>query len=564
MVRPMFGVESEYAIAGLKGKEAMRHDDLVNRFVQAARRLLPHLPDACSTAGMYLESGARFYIDCGTLPEMTTPECTTPWELARYIKAGERIMENLTHAVQTETKGVTEVMCFRCNVDYSGGTTWGSHESFLHRANPADLPDQLIPHLVTRVVYTGAGGFNPLVSGLEFSVAPRLMHIQHAVSPESTNNRGIFHQKNEPLSGDGYNRLHVLCGESLCSETAIVLKIGATALVVAMAEEGLKPGSGLRLASPVDALHAVSSDITCKRKLRLARGGDITAIEVQRRLLHLAERNLGVLPPWANEICSLWRLTLDRLEGAPDSVATVLDWALKLRLFRDRADRRGIPMEKFAFLNSIVQGLNVALADVGASGRDAHLNVVLGAGSPIPEEVTQSGVSLAKEGLAWSDVERFLNLRDEFYQIDTRFGQIGPRGIFTELDRQGVLNHKVAAVDGVEAAMREPPEVGRAKLRGECVRRLSGQAKARCDWMAVFDADGRMLDLNDPFAATEVWSDPPVQAPAQGDPQSDVPTDDRFGDSGRFQQMLDAMRRRYVRPRTRTQSPPETTEGSHR
>jgi proteasome accessory factor A len=560
----MFGVESEYAVAGLNGKEPMRRDDLVNRFVRVARRRLAHLPDTGSSSGMFLENGARFYIDCGLHPEMTTPECTTPWEFARYVKAGERILEGLTQEVQAEAGAAAEIMCFRCNVDYSGsGSTWGCHESVLHRANPASLPDQLMPHLVTRVIYTGAGGFNPLVNRLEFCVAPRLMHIQQAVSGDSTGNRGIFHTKNEPLAGDGYNRLHILCGESLCSETAIVLKIGATALVAVMAEEGLKPGAALRLAAPLDALHTVSSDVTCKQKLRLAGGGEATAIEIQRRLLQLAERNRDVLPPWADAICALWRLTLDRLEGAPDSVATVLDWAIKLRLFHDRAERRGIPMERFAFLNSIVQRLNAALAGVGMNGRDVRLSAILGPESPIPEEVARIGSVAAAEGLAWDDLERFLTLRDEFYQIDTRFGQIGPRGIFTELDRRGVLDHKVAAVDGVEAAMREPPAVGRAKLRGEIVRRLSGQGRARCSWVAVFGPDGRTLDLSDPFATAEVWCDPPAP-PDAGDLPQDLPGDDLLGDPGRFQQMLDAIRRRHVRPRTRAEGPPETTEGPNR
>jgi proteasome accessory factor A len=564
MARPMFGVESEYAIAGIRGKETMRLDELVNRVVRVARRRLPHLPDTCSPSGMFLENGARFYIDCGLHPEMTTPECTTPWEVARYIKAGERILEVLTQEMQAEGGVATEIMCFRCNVDYSGsGSTWGCHESYLHRANPAGLPDQLIPHLVTRVIYTGAGGFNPLVSGLEFCVAPRLMHIQQAVSGDSTGNRGIFHTKNEPLAGDGYNRLHILCGESLCSETAIVLKIGATALVTAMAEEGLRPGAGLRLASPLEALHSVSSDITCKRKLRLAAGGEATAIEIQRRLLQLAERNQFVLPPWAGAICALWRLTLDQLEGAPDSVATVLDWAVKRRLFRDRAETRGIPMERFAFLNSIVQRLNVALAGAGVNGREVRLNVVLGTRSPIPEEVARIESVLKAEGLAWDGLERFLTLRDEFYQIDTRFGQIGPRGIFTDLDRRGVLDHKVAAVDGIEAAMREPPAVGRAKLRGQTIRRFAGQGRAGCNWMSVFGPDGRTLDLSDPFATVEVWTDP-LPPPGVEEVPPDIPVDDLFGDPGRFQQMLDAMRRRYGRPRTRTQGPPETTEGPNR
>jgi proteasome accessory factor A len=553
----MFGVESEYAIAGLDGKEPMRRDDLVNRFVRAARRRLAHLPDACSSSGMFLENGARFYIDCGLHPEMTTPECTTPWELARYIKAGERILEGLTQELQTEAGAAAEIMCFRCNVDYSGsGSTWGCHESYLHRAYPASLPEQLIPHLVTRVIYTGAGGFNPLVNRLEFCVAPRLMHIQQVISDDSTGNRGIFHTKNEPLAGDGYNRLHILCGESLCSETAIVLKIGVTALVTAMAEEGLKPGTELRLASPLEALHIVASDVTCKRKLRLAGGGEATAIEIQRRLLQLAERHRGVLPPWADAICALWRLTLDRLAGSPDSVATVLDWAIKRRLFQNRAKRRGIPVERFALLNSTVQRLTAALAGVGVNGRGILLSVVLGHDSPIPEEVARTGSALAAEGLAWDDLECFLNLRDEFYQIDTRFGQIGPRGIFSEMDRRGVLEHKVAAADGVEMAMREPPAVGRARLRGAAIRRLSGQSHAGCSWMSVLAPDGRMLDLSDPFAAAEVWSDPPAP--------SEIPLEDPLDDPGRLQQMLDAMRRRYVRPRSRAQGPAETTEGSSR
>ena len=112
-----------------------------------------------------------------------------------------------------------------------------------------------------------------------------------------------------------------------------------------------------------------------------------------------------------------------------------------------------------------------------------------------------------------ANLELFLKLRDVFYQIDTRFGQIGPRGIFTALDGCGVLDHKVAAVDNVEAAMREPPAVGRAKLRGEVVRRLSGQGRAGCSWMAVSAPDGRTLDLGDPFAAAEAWEHPPVPPP---------------------------------------------------
>src|ERR1035438_602223 len=86
----MFGVESEYAITGVSGKGTIGRDELVSRLIHAAGRHLVHLRDTGSPSGLFLENGARFYIDCGLHPEMTTPECTTPWEAARYIRSEER------------------------------------------------------------------------------------------------------------------------------------------------------------------------------------------------------------------------------------------------------------------------------------------------------------------------------------------------------------------------------------------------------------------------------------------------------------------------------------------
>ncbi len=68
MSTPMFGVESEYAIAGMSGKKPMQRDDLVNQFVRVARRQFAHLPDTCSSSGIFLQNGGRFYVDCGLHP----------------------------------------------------------------------------------------------------------------------------------------------------------------------------------------------------------------------------------------------------------------------------------------------------------------------------------------------------------------------------------------------------------------------------------------------------------------------------------------------------------------
>lgn len=517
MDAPLFGMECEYAIAGMNSKGPMSRDHLANQIIRVARRRLPHLPDTCSPSGMFLQNGARLYVDCGSHPEMASPECTTPAGLVQYVKAGDRLMEGLVQEVQAHAGPGTEVICSRCNVDYKSGTTWGCHESYRHHADPAILPDQLMSHLVTRILYSGAGGFNPLTGGLEFCLAPRLMYIQQAISGESTGNRGIFHTKNETLACEGNNRLHVLCGETLCSETAILLKVGTTALLVALVEKGIRPGDGLQLASPIEALRIVALDKGCTQELRLSAGGAASALEIQRRLLRLVEHNLKVLPIWAGEICGLWGSVLDRLGGAPESVSTLLDWAIKLRLVRDRAERSAVNWERSIFLNSLVVRLDAALANAGVHGADVPLSVLLGPQNPIPKEMAQLAGELTAEGLTWDDFERFLKLRDEFYQIDARFGQLGPRGIFGELDRGGVLDHRVESVGDVVAAMSQPPEAGRAKLRGEAVRRLYKQSQARCSWTAVFSPDGRTLDLRDPFASEEVWREPLAMAAGAGD-----------------------------------------------
>src|ERR1035441_7493997 len=201
-----------------------------------------------------MENAARLYLDSGMHVEYSTPECANPWDAVRYVEAGNRILLNLIQKMTHERTPDVQTGCYRVNVDYSGtGATWGCHESYQHRVPPAELPPNLIPHLVTRMIYAGAGGFDPFSSSLRFTLSPRAAHIEHTISSDSTSDRGIYHSKNEPLCS-GYNRLHILCGESLCSQFSMFVKFGATCLVVAMAEAGLAPGSAVQLDSPLTAL----------------------------------------------------------------------------------------------------------------------------------------------------------------------------------------------------------------------------------------------------------------------------------------------------------------------
>ncbi len=175
MTDRLLGVETEYALAALDaGGEGLGREVPLRRLLQLARARWPHLPDGTGT-GIFLPNGARFYIDAGEHPEYSTPECPNPWDVVRYVRAGDRMLGELVAALTASEQRIGELVLLRCNVDYSGSnSTWGCHASIMHRADPAALPRQLVPHLVSRVVYTGAGGFKSQGSrGIRFTLSPR-------------------------------------------------------------------------------------------------------------------------------------------------------------------------------------------------------------------------------------------------------------------------------------------------------------------------------------------------------------------------------------------------------
>src|ERR1035438_2519975 len=120
MAESLFGVETEYAIAGVAPGGAMDREQILQRLMMLAGRQLLHLPDLNSPGGFFLQNGSRFYVDCGAHPEICTPECANPWDAVRYVQAGHRILASLASAVESASAKGTEIMAFRCNVDDSG------------------------------------------------------------------------------------------------------------------------------------------------------------------------------------------------------------------------------------------------------------------------------------------------------------------------------------------------------------------------------------------------------------------------------------------------------------
>lgn len=508
------GLESEYALAGHgPARDSAGPDALLSLLQETARNRLLHL-SGMRDAGIFLANGSRFYIDAGGHPEMCSPECTNPWDLVRYCFANERTLSGLLDAMRGSLPPGADLALYKCNVDY-GGTraTWGCHESYLHRMDPCPLHEQLIPHLVSRVIYAGAGGFDSTSSGLTFLLSPRAAHIFRVSSDQSTGDRGIIHTKDESLTNRRYHRLHLILGESLCSETALWLKFGVTALIVGMVEGGLLPGRDVELADPLAAFRTFAGDPTCRATAPSRDGRRLSALAIQRVYLAYAESHLGAafMPEWTERVCAAWRGCLDRLEGAPTSVATTLDWAIKYALFTAHLHRQGTSWEAMLCWTEVIDEIYRCARLGGMTERPVTLEKLIGPRGPM--RMTAVGLSplLREHGEAWDRLPRFQQVRRELFELDVRFGEIGMRGLFSRMDRAGLLSHKVEGVEPIDPATSVPPAEGRAHLRGEWIRHLaSARKRAQCDWESVMDYErGRVLDLGDPFATEETWMDFP-------------------------------------------------------
>ena len=507
-----FGSEAEYAFAavGVGGEAFPREVALARLMQRAARR--PHLK-ARTHSGIFLENASLLYIDCGH-PELATAEVTSPAEACRYIKAGEAILEELCREVEC-AHDIDYVMISRSNVSYIPRATWACHESIGHRiASMNALARHLIPHLASRIVYAGAGGFNVSpAAGIEFMLAPRACFLDYEFSHNSTEERGIFHGKDEAFGDLTYRRLHILAGSSLYGERGIWLKTASTACIVALIEAGIEPAEQMRLADSVAAMRQFARDPTLTATAAVRCGKSLTALDIQRAYLEAVERHreLPTMPSWVDEACGVWRATLDRLQSDPTSAERTTDWGVKLRLFRDFLEQNNLPWESLARWNQVFG----RLARMGEREDEDDDPCLLGWRLANADNHAGRGRRLRLRSLVGSldldidEIPRMLELRNELFELDMKFGQLGERGLFAALDSVGLMDHRVEGIGSIEAAKTQPPQVGRARLRGRCVRKLHGE-RFLCDWAGVYGRH-KYLDLSNPFAEEQQWTAFPEQ-----------------------------------------------------
>ncbi|MEU0380490.1 Pup--protein ligase [Streptomyces cyaneofuscatus] len=443
MDRRIFGLENEYGVTcTFRGQRRLSPDEV-------ARYLFRRVVSWGRSSNVFLRNGARLYLDVGSHPEYATPECDNVTELVTHDKAGERILEGLLVDAERRLheEGIAgDVYLFKNNTD-SAGNSYGCHENYLvaRHGEFSRLADILIPFLVTRQLICGAGKVLQTPRGAVYCVSQRAEHIWEGVSSATTRSRPIINTRDEPhADAERYRRLHVIVGDSNMSETTMLLKVGATDLVLRMIEAGTVMRD-LTLENPIRAIREVSHDLTGRRKVRLASGREASAIEVQReyyeKAVDFVERR-GIRTGTVDQVLELWGRTLDAIEAEDlDRIDTEIDWVMKYNL-----------IERY---------------------RAKH-------------NMTMSNPRVAQIDLAYHDIHR-------------------RRGLFYLLERKGQtarICNDLKIFEGKSV----PPQTTRARLRGDFIRRAQEQRRDfTVDWvhLKLNDQAQRTVLCKDPFRSVD-------------------------------------------------------------
>jgi proteasome accessory factor A len=442
MDRRIFGLENEYGVTcTFRGQRRLSPDEV-------ARYLFRRVVHWGRSSNVFLENGARLYLDVGSHPEYATPECDSVLDLIAHDKAGERILEALLAAaeVRLHEEGISgDVYLFKNNTD-SAGNSYGCHENYLvaRQGEFARIADVLIPFFVTRQVYCGAGKVLLGPRGAQYCISQRAEHIWEGVSSATTRSRPIINTRDEPhADAERFRRLHVIVGDSSMSEFTTFLKIGITDLVVRMVEENTVMRD-LTLENPIRAIREISHDVACKKRIRLATGRELSAIDIQTeyhdRAARFLERRDG--DETSSRVLAEWGSALEALrQGQPERLGAKVDWVAKMMLIDRYRTKHSLPLSH----------PKVALMD-----------------------------------LAYHDVNR-------------------ARGLYYVMERKGLME-RIANDKVIQKAMREPPQTTRARLRGEFIRHAKQKRRDyTVDWvhLKLNDQAQRTVLCKDPFKSVD-------------------------------------------------------------
>jgi proteasome accessory factor A len=434
------GLETEYGVTCVvDGQRRLSPDEV-------ARYLFRKVVVWGRSSNVFLPNGGRLYLDVGSHPEYATAECDNLSDLIKQDQAGDRIVEELAVSaeIRLNAEGIKgQIHLFKNNMD-AAGNSYGCHENFSvsRKKNFEEVTESIIPFLITRQIFCGAGKWISGSKGANFQISQRAEHMWESVSSATTRSRPIINTRDEPHADpDEYRRLHIIVGDSNMSETTTVLKVATTELMLRAAELGLLKDK-FTIENPIKTIREISNDLKFRNSFRLSSGREITALQMQNEMynivLSMSSLDEILEKPFYRYALNLWRRSLDALESQDYSLVDMeLDWMIKRK-----------------FMNSY------------------------------------------KEKHQLNDMDSRLILLDISYHNIRK-----DRGLFYILEKSGMAKTLITNND-VNSAMENPPETTRAALRGRFIK--VAQEKKRdftVDWvnLKINDQQQSSIACKDPF-----------------------------------------------------------------
>jgi proteasome accessory factor A len=357
-----------------------------------------------------LRNGARFYVDHAH-PEYSTPEVTNVRDLIIFERAGERTMEAARRAATALLPSGQTVLIHKNNSDRKGNS-YGNHENYLiERRTPfREIVEHMTPFLITRNIFCGSGkaGSENRAQPCDYQISQRADFFETEVALDTMVKRPIINTRDEPHADrEKYRRFHVIIGDSNLCEVSTYLRVGVTAIVLGLVEDGAIPKS-LSVNDPVKVVKEVSRDLACKRQYSMERGGRMTAVEIQKEYLENALRYFSSrsLDPIVKDVLVRWERVLAQLAEDPFQLDREVDWVIKHKLIKSYMQRHNV---------------------------DWH--------------------------------------HPQVHMLDLQYHDVRPdKGLYYVLERRGEVD-RIVDPEAIERAVRTPPSDTRAYFRGECIRR---------------------------------------------------------------------------------------------
>jgi proteasome accessory factor A len=440
----IMGLETEYGVTCVvDGQRRLSPDEV-------ARYLFRRVVAWGRSSNVFLPNGGRLYLDVGSHPEYATAECDNLLDLIKQDQAGDRIVEDLVVEAEKRlnNEGILgQIHLFKNNID-AAGNSYGCHENFSvqRKHNFQQIVESMIPFLITRQIFCGAGKWMTSSKSGVFNLSQRSEHMWESISSATTRSRPIVNTRDEPHADpEEYRRLHIIVGDSNMSECTTILKVATTELVLRAAESGLI-NDQYSIENPIRTIREISTDLSFNKRFRLTSGREVTALQIQQEIYELVRKipdfEQVMSQPLYKYAFDLWGRVLASIESNNfEDVKFEIDWIIKRDFFQEYMNKHSL------------------------SGNDSRMTLI--------------------------DIS-YHNVRKD-------------RGLFYILERSGLAKSLINESDVVDS-ISSPPQTTRAALRGKFIK--IAQEKKRdytVDWLnlKINDQHQRSVICKDPFKAVD-------------------------------------------------------------